>query len=389
MQGRNLTRRSFIGLGAATAAGAILAGCSSSGAAGSSAAASASAEASSAASEAASEAASAASEAASAAASGTRPLVRLGTTNDGHIFNAIASAQGYLEEEGVDVEVSVFSSSDEAFAALFSNKVDVLSNQGTNLPLTHIAQGQDLTIYAGYMITGCMPIIAPAGTKWNGVEDLIGKTIACSGNEFAVFGPLYDAGHTMDEVTTIVLSNHADRVEAVATGKADYAICGTSQNYNISQKPEVEVMCYCSDITPNYSCCRVESTQEFIDANQDGLTAMLRAWLRAQNWYENNKEETAQLVVDQTGSNLDFVHAYMDNEHYRLNLDPYKRSVERAWDWMLEMGLFPDGADKIDVDDHINTDMYKAALDACTAKYASEDKEFYDKMNDIFEEYDA
>jgi len=398
MQGRNyITRRSFLGLSAATAASVILAGCSSSGASSSSAAASAasssasasSSAASSSAASAASSSAASSSAAASAAASGARPLVRLGTTNDGHIFNAIASAQGFLEEEGVDVQVSVFSSSDEAFAALFSNKVDVLSNQGTNLPLTHIAQGQDLTIYAGYMITGCMPIIAPAGTKWNGVEDLVGKTIACSGNEFAVFGPLYDMGHTMDEVTTIVLSNHADRVEAVATGKADYAICGTSQNYNISQKPEVEVMCYCSDITPNYSCCRVESTQAFIDANKEGLTAMLRAWLRAQNWYENNKDATAQLVVDQTGSNLDFVHAYMDNEHYRLNLDPFKKSVERAWNWMLEMGLFPDGADKINVDDHINTEMYKEALDACTAKYASEDKAFYDKMNKIFEENDA
>ena len=389
MQGRHITRRSFVGVGAATVASAILAGCSSSAPA-SSAASSAASEASEAASSAAA-AASEASEAASsaAAAAGDRPLVRLGTTNDGHIFNAIASAQGYLGEEGVDVEVSVFSSSDEAFAALFSNKVDVLSNQGTNLPLTHIAQGQDLTIYAGYMITGCMPIIAKAGTKWNGVEDLVGKTIACSGNEFAVFGPLYDAGHTMDEFETIVLSNHADRVEAVATGKADYAICGTSQNYNISQKPEVEVMCYCSDITPNYSCCRVESTQEFIDKNEEGLTAMLRAWLRAQNWYENNKEETAQLVVDQTGSNLDFVHAYMDNEHYRLNLDPYKKSVERAWDWMSEMGLFPDGADKINVDDHINTEMYKAALDACTEKFGADEKELYDKMNKIFEENDA
>lgn len=317
------------------------------------------------------------------------PTIRLGTTNDGHVFNAVADAQGYLEEEGVNVEVSVFSSSDDAFSALFSNKVDVLSNNGTNLPLTHIASGQDLTIYAGYMITGCMPIIAPAGTVWNGVEDLVGKTIACSGNEFAVFGPLYDMGYTMDDVTTIVLSNHADRVEAVRSGEADYAICGTSQNYNISQIDEVEVMCYCSDITPNYSCCRVESTQEFLDENGEAVTAMLRAWLRAQCWYEDHKDETAELVVEQTGSTVEYVNAYMENEHYQLNLDPYRTSVERAWEWMSEMGLFPDEAADIDIDDHINTTLYKAALDACTEEYGDEDPDFYDTMNDIYEEYDA
>lgn len=360
----SLSRRSFIALGATALAGAALAGCSPSSSTGSS-----SSQASS--------------------ASGSVPTVRLGTTNDGHIFNAVADAQGYLAEEGVNVEVSVFQSSDDAFSALFSNKVDVLSNNGTNLPLTHVAQGQDLTIYAGYMITGCMPIIAAAGTTWNGVEDLVGKTIACSGNEFAVFGPLYDMGHTMDEYNLVVLSNHADRVEAVASGKADYAICGTSQNYNISKNNNVAVMCYCSDITPDYSCCRVESTQAFLDANQEGVSAMLRAWLRAQCWYESNKDATARLVCSQTGATEEYVHAYMDNEHYRVNLDPYRTSVERAWNWMMEMGLFPDGAKNINVDDHINTTLYKAALDACTEKYSADNKAFYDKMNTIYQTYDA
>ncbi len=359
-----ISRRSFIGFSAVAAAGLALGGCSSQGSSSSSS-----------------------SDAAKTAAE--TPTVRLGTTNDGHIFNAIADAQGYLTEEGVNVEVSVFSSSDDAFQALFSGKVDVLSNNGTNLPLTHIASGQDLTIYAGYMITGCMPIIAKAGTKWNGVEDLLGKTIACSGNEYAVFGPLYDAGHSMDEVTTVVLSNHADRVEAVRSGKADYAICGTSQNYNISQIDEVEVMCYCSDITPNYSCCRVASPQKFLNENAEGVTAMLRAWLRAQAWYEQNKDATAELVVKQTGSTVEYVHAYMDNEHYRLNLDPYRTSVERAWNWMGEMGLFPDTASSIKIDEHIDTKLYKAALDACTEKYAGQNPEFYTKMNSIYAEYDA
>lgn len=362
-----LTRRSFVGLSAAAVGAVALAGCSSN---------------------------SGTESSSTSTTTGTtteaeKKTIRLGVTNDGHIYNAIADAQGYLADEGIEVETSIFSTSDDAFQALFSNKIDVISNQGTNLPLTHIAQGQDLTIYAGYMITGCMPIIAPAGTVWNGVEDLVGKTIACSGNEFGVFGPLYDKGYTMADVTTVVLSNHADRVEAVATGKADYAVCGTSQNYNISQKPEVEVMCYYSDITPNYSCCRVQSRGEWLNDNEEAAEGLLRAWLRAQDWYEANKDAAKEMVVKQTNSSMEFVSAYMDNEHYRLNLDPYKKSVERAWNWMSEMDLFPDGWDKINVDDHINTKIYKAALDANTKKYGSESKEFYDKMNQIFSENDA
>lgn len=329
------------------------------------------------------------SDSSKSSSSSSTPTVKLGITSDGHIFNAIADEQGYLKEEGVNVETSIFNNNDDAFQALFSGKVDLLSNMGTNLPLTHIGSGQDLTIYAGYMLTGCMPIIAKTGTKWNGVEDLVGKSIACDGSEFAVFGPLFDAGHTMDEVTTVLLSGGNDRVEAVKTGKADYAILGTTQNYNVSINPDVDIMCYCSDLTPNYSCCRVCSPQTVLDKNKDAIVAMLRAWLRAQDWYENNKEATEEMVVKQTDTNLDYVKAYMENEHYRLNLDPFKTSVQRAWKWMGQMGILPDGADKINVDDHIDVTLYESALKTCTEKYGSSSKAFYDKMNASFKEYDA
>ncbi len=321
--------------------------------------------------------------------SGSEMKIRLAVTSSGHVFNAIAEEQGYLKDEGLTVETSVLETNDDAFQALFSGKVDVTSTQGTNLPLVHIGNGQDLVVWGGYMITGCMPVIAKTGTKWNGVEDLVGKTIACSGNEFAVFGPLIDKGHSMNDVTTIVLSNHNDRTEAVASGKADYAILGTNQNYNVSQKDEVEVMCYCSDITPNYSCCRMNATSEFLNKNEDAAKALIRAWLRAQDWYENNKTKAEEMVAKQLNTELAYVQAYMENEHYRLNLDPYKSSVVRAWKWMGEMGVMPDGYDKITVEDHINTKIYETALKDNTEKYGSSSKAFYDKMNEMFKQYNA
>lgn len=315
--------------------------------------------------------------------------VRLAVTSSGHVFNAIAEEQGYLADEGLTVETNVLETNDDAFQALFSGKVDVTSTQGTNLPLVHIGNGQDLVVWGGYMITGCMPLIAKTGTKWNGVEDLVGKTIACSGNEFAVFGPLIDKGYSMNDVTTVVMSNHNDRTEAVATGKADYAILGTNQNYNVSQKDNVEVMCYCSDITPNYSCCRMNATSKFLNENEEAAKALLRAWLRAQDWYEKNKDKAEEMVAKQLNTDLAYVKAYMENDHYRLNLDPYKSSVVRAWNWMGKMGVMPDGYDKINVEDHITTSLYESALKECTEKYGSSSKDFYDKMNQMFKEYDV
>lgn len=358
-----ISRRSFLGLGAASVAGLALAGCSSN---------------------------SSSSSTQSSSSSKEKTTIRLAVTASGHIFNAIAEQQGYLEEEGVVVEQTTVQGADEAFQALFGGKIDITSTQGTNLPLTHIASGQDLVVWAGYMITGCMPVIARTGTGWNGVEDIVGKTIICNGNEFAVLGPLCDKGYKMNEDYTVTITDdHNARVEAVATGKADYAILGTGQMYNVLQKDNVEIVSYCSDITPNYSCCRVNSTSEFLNKNEEAAKGLLRAWLRAQEWYEQNKDATVAIVAKQIKQDEAYVRAYMDNEHYRLNLDPYKKSVVRAWNWMDKMGIFPDGASSIKVEDHIRTDIYKAALDDCTSKYGSSNKSFYDNMNSIYKEYDA
>lgn len=355
------SRRQFLGLSAAAAGAVALSGCSGSG------------------------------DSSSTTTSGTTTepeltTVRIGTTNDGHVFSAVADAQGYFAEEGIQMETSFFSTSDDAFQALFSNKIDMISNMGTNLPLVHIAQGQDLTIFGGYMLTGCMPVIAPTGTKWNGVEDLIGKNVACDGSEFGLFGPLIDMGHKFSEVTITRLSTQTDRVEAVATGKCDYALCGTTQNYNISQNPDVEVMCYQSDVTPNYSCCRVECRGEWLNENTETVQKLMRAWIRAQNWYENHKEESKEIIMNNTNGTYEFVSAYVDNEHYRLNLDPVRKSCQRAWKWMAAMDLFPEGYEDIDVDAHINTEIYEKALNECAEKYGSEDQEYYDNAIAFFKE---
>ena len=315
--------------------------------------------------------------------------VRLALAGSAHIFNAIAEEQGYLEEEGLTVEYVTCENSEGAFQALSAGKVDVLSNYGTNLPLQYIGSGTDLTMFAGYMLTGCMPVIAKAGTEWNGVEDMIGKTVSCEPNVFAVTGALLDKGYDpLNDITWLNLDNHTDRIQAVRSGDADYAVLGTGQMYNVLNMDDIEIVSYCSDITPNYSCCRVEANTEWVNENPNTVKALLRAWLRAQEWYENHKDETKAIVAESLEADEEYVAAYMDNEHYRLNLDPFKSSIERAWGYLLKLGLFDEGAEEINIDDHINTELYKEALDECVEKYYDEDPEFYDKMLKTYEEND-
>ena len=51
-------------------------------------------------------------------------------------------------------------------------------------------------------------------------------------------------------------------------------------------------------------------------------------------------------------------------------IDPYKKAILRAWDYMEKLDLIT-ADDAIDINDHINTSIYKEALDQCNEKYGS------------------
>ena len=105
-------------------------------------------------------------------------VVRLALNDSGHILNFIAENQGYLQEEGITVEYVHVNTDAEVFEGIRNGTIDIASNSGTNLPLQEISSGLDLTIFGGYLLTGCMPVFARVETEWNGIEDLTGKTMA-------------------------------------------------------------------------------------------------------------------------------------------------------------------------------------------------------------------
>ena len=170
-------------------------------------------------------------------------------------------------------------------------------------------------------------------------------------------------------------------------GEVDYALMGTGQNYTVQNMDEVEVMCYQSDIMPNYSCCRMEAQTKFVEENPNTVKAIMRALLRAQSWYESNKEEAVKLHAKKINAEEDYVAAYMmDDEHYKVSVDPLKNSVVRAWEILDKTGFLDEKAENIDILDHVNTELYEEALKEATEKYGKDNKEFYDSMQTFYNE---
>ncbi|MDR1773738.1 MAG: ABC transporter substrate-binding protein [Clostridioides sp.] len=318
--------------------------------------------------------------------------IRWNSGTSGNVLLTIAEEKGYFKEAGITIENVQANANADAMTMLATGKVDIVSNSGTSNPLQQIASGVDLTIFGGHMVTGAMPIIAKSGTKWNGVQDLVGKKIACNPSYFAITGAVKDLGYDnpLDAVEFVSYTDYNDALAAVVRGEVDYALMGTGQNSIVKSMDDVDIMCYQSDIMPNYSCCRMEAQTDFVEKNPNTIKAIIKVLLRAQAYYEGHKDEAVKLHAAKIGAEEDYVAAYMlDDEHYQVSVDPLKNSVVRAWNILDETGFLDEKAKNIKIEEHINTTLYEEALKEATAQYGSENPDFYKKMQTFFNENDV
>ncbi len=309
----------------------------------------------------------------------------------GNVLVVIANEKGYFKDEGITIEKIETTAVLDAMALLTTGKADVVSNAGTSNPLQQISNGVDITVFGGHMQTGCMPVVGKKGVEWKGIESFVGKTVAVNPSYFAFTGALMDKGYDkpLEVVDWKIYKDYNDALAAVVRGDVTYALLGTEKTQTAKQMQdngEIDILCYQSDIMEDYSCCRMVANTEWINKNPKTVKAICRALLRAQSWYESNKNESVSMLASAIGANDDYVSAYMLDEHYRVNVDPLKNSVVRAWN-ILDKTDYLKGDKSIKIEDHINTELYKEALDECKNKYGKDDSAFYSKMETFFTEH--
>ena len=320
-------------------------------------------------------------------------VVKWNYGTSGNVLVTIANEKGYFEDEGISIEPVEANANADAMTLLSTGKVDVVSNAGTSNPLQQIASGIDISVFGGHMIEGCMPVVAKKGAEWNGIESCVGKKVAVNPSYFAFTGAVMDLGYEnpLEVVEWEVYSDYNDALAAVVRGDVAYALMGTGQNLAVQEMAangEIDIVSYQSEIMENYSCCRMVAQTKWINENPNTVKAVLRALLRAQSYYEANKEEAVKLHAAAIEATEEYVAAYMmDDEHYFVSADPLKDGVVRAWDILDKTGYLGED-NQVKIEDHINTALYEEALAEATEKYGEEAPEFYEEMASFFAEHD-
>lgn len=213
----------------------------------------------------------------------------------------IAEDQGYFEENGLEVEQTVFGASDR-IAAFASGDLDVanfavhsaylLQQQGVEFQLIALL---DYSLEADGVL---------AGPGIDGPEDLEGMDVAyepASASEIMMAATLEQGGLTLDDVNAVPLSA-ADAASAVIAGQVDAAV--TYEPYispSIAEDPELSAVFTGADM-PGIVSDILVVRDDFIEENPEAVEGLLQSWGDSIDYFEQNEEEARGIIADGVGA---------------------------------------------------------------------------------------
>jgi NitT/TauT family transport system substrate-binding protein len=319
------------------------------------------------------------------------PKLRVGYVPEpAHGLYFVAKEQGYFKEEGVDVELFQFGSASEGMTALKADKLDV-GTFGTTAPLLFISKGTELTFIGGMMIGGQAIIARPerlAELSGKNLKVYKGKKIGLvklSTGDVIFKGALKKAGiDYKKDVTFVELGSVASVVEAVNKGAVDAGLV-YPPHFSLAEKNHgLKVAHYIEEFYPDYTCCRIVVPTKLLTNNSDAYKRFLTALVRAYRFYKTNPDETVKIYTKALKIDEDIIR----NETYvtkvaESNPDPLRKGILDFWQHVRDAGYI---TQDYNIDQHINTTIYKQALDT-VVKREPKDKiyqqmlTFYKKNN--------
>ncbi len=286
----------------------------------------------------------------------------------------VADAMGYFDEEGVKVEFEKVSSMNDAYMAVSTGDLDVYLFSST-AAATFISQGTTtLRVFGGTAAEGSEIIAAKGTPHITGVDDLLGKTIACQMPEtgqMVLKNYLLEQGYTIGapgegaDVTFVYVNDGNTAVEGCTKGEYDYCITNSCLGY-YAENFGAELVRSVKQFVETYPCCRQTCSQEAYENKFDALVAFETATLRGYRYYLENEESTLDILEAYAGEDREFLKAQVyGTDTYtpvmRLSLDPDKIACVKFYEAMANLGEITDTVE-VDWNDYVVTDVYGTAL---------------------------
>jgi NitT/TauT family transport system substrate-binding protein len=280
----------------------------------------------------------------------------------------VAKERGLFAEEGLDVELAIFTSGADGIAAFRAEKLDA-GAFGTATPLAHISRGEDALIIAGIMGQDSMYITTPEkAAAITSVKDLKGKKIAvvrlASGDVVLRWALRQNGIDLSRDVEFIELKNPTAVIEAVKKGQADAGAIWGPYDQGAGEKGFAVVL-NSADLLPGHPCCRLIVRTSELNSRGDTWVRLLRALLKADLYSQSPDAAQRENTVNDIAKYVKLDKELIRNAYYGARLDqttdPNADGLQKIWDVMNFIKVI-DSPD--DIQNFVEPGPFRTALES-------------------------
>ncbi|SDF24622.1 ABC transporter substrate-binding protein [Sporomusa acidovorans] len=281
----------------------------------------------------------------------------------GHILYFVAKEKGFYEQEGLDVELFQFTNSGEGLNAIKAGKLDA-GSFGTAAPQVFIAKGTPFVDIGGMQSEGHAVVAKPENAgQFSTPQGFIGKkvaTVRLATGDAVWRSAMSKAGiDWKNQVTIQELDSPTAVLEAVKKGAADAGLVWVPFS-EMAEQQGLKIVTWSSEYMDGHVCCRVVALEDKLQSNKEAYIRYARASIRAYDFYINNQEETLAIAGKYVKLDKELLKKGLYGGRIHSIPDPDKKRFIAFWEAMKAAGYIQSD---IDIAKHVNTEIYKTALD--------------------------
>ncbi len=309
-----------------------------------------------------------------------------------HLLGFVAKEEGYFDDEGLDVTLTLFSSAAELASGLESEKLDV-AFIGSVPSITFQSQGHDLTIFGGAMTNGHGYVIKPEYVegldKWD-ISILKGRNVASVKNsvqdaelQILLKDKGIEIGEGEDKVNIVYFDSQKDAYNALQNDTID-AVSAYSPYTSLAESQGYKIVYRCSEepLLKNQPCCRQVAATAALSKYPNSYNAFERALIKAYKFTQENKEQTVKDVKKYIDIDEELINTEVYGGYGTSVPDPDKQGTVALKDSVVKLGY----TDDYDIDKLYNTDIYKNALASLIEE--NPDDTVYSGLQKHFDEFE-
>jgi NitT/TauT family transport system substrate-binding protein len=260
----------------------------------------------------------------------------------------LAHDLGYFAEEGLDVEIAGFQLGGvQALKAGISDSVDLAEASGSEI-MVAIGRGAPLRIVYSYA-PKLSAVFLVQGQKIRTCADLRGKRIGIQ--EIGGFSEVHSravlatCGLTQRDVEYVTVSV-AGRIPGLLADQIDTAVVHPDQAIaGQKARPALQILARMVDIYPDFWWTGFVANERTLAAKRDLLVRAVRAMMRANRFFYQNKERTVEIAARHSRFDKDTLSQTYDflagNKLMAQNAGLPRRAIEFTITKMIEFGNLP------------------------------------------------